>query len=466
LLRGKSLVLYELNEVPAKVLDYYVTMHPQSALARIVAHGTFVKTYATDSGVLSPWVTWPTVHRGVTNENHCISNFGQDLHDVDMEYPPIWDLLRRQGIRTGVFGSLHSYPPPIELDGYAFYVPDTFAAGPECFPTSLEVFQEFNLKMVDASARNVASGLPIKPAFELLRRAPGLGLRGATMFRLAKQLSSERINPMRKVRRRTSQVQLAFDFYYKQLNDSQPNYSSFFTNHVASSMHRYWPATFPADFKDSKLTDEWRRTYAREIDYTMNEADRQISRIVSFVRRHSGFVLVVVTSMGQAAADASEVIATQLQITDRSRFLQKLGVQPTQWSSRRAMLPRYVFHIPGDPSSVFRQKIASLTVNGEPISVTEHDNNVFVVKMGHVNLAEDQTELRLGEERISLEDMGLENASIQDETGSYAYHIPQGIMLLYDPAQERSSRTEIAMPTNEIAPMILRNFGLSVPRYM
>lgn len=466
MLHGKSLVVYELNEVPAKVLDYYVATHPQSALAGIVAHGTLVETYATDSGVLSPWITWPTVHRGVTNERHCIADFGQDLSEVDAEYPPIWQLLSRQGVRTGVFGSLHSYPLPNDLNGYAFYVPDTFAAGPECFPSDLQVFQEFNLRMVDASARNVAAGLPIKPAFELLYRAPELGLRGATMLRLAKQLSHERMKPIRKVRRRTSQVQLAFDLCYKQLEETKPDYSSFFTNHVASSMHRYWPATFPTDLRDSKLTEEWRRTYAHEIDYTMNEADRQISRLVSFVRRHSGFVLMVVTSMGQAAVDASEVVTTQLYITDQSRFLQKLGVPPTQWSSRRAMLPRYVFHVDGDAAGAFRENAARLTVNGEPVSVTEHESNVFVVKMGQVNLTDSQTDVRLGQERIDCRDMGLENVSIQDETGSYAYHIPQGVMLLYDPANERPGHAEMAMPTNEIAPMILRNFGRPVPAYM
>ena len=466
MLREKSLVVYELNEVPEKVLEYYVATHPESALAQIVAHGTFVKTYATDSGVLSPWITWPTVHRGVTNERHCIANFGQDLSEVDEEYPPIWNLLSRQGVRTGVFGSLHSYPLPKDLSGYTFCVPDTFAAGPECFPTDLQVFQEFNLRMVDASARNVAPGLPMGPAFELLRAAPGLGLRGATMLRLAKQLSYERVNPVRKVRRRTSQVQLAFDFYHKQLDETKPNYSSFFTNHVASSMHRYWPATFPADFEDPKLTEEWRRTYAQEIDYTMKEADRQIGRLVSFVRRHSGFVLMVVTSMGQEAVDASEVITTQLYITDLSRFLGRLGVQANQWSTRRAMLPRYVFRIDGEVSERFRQNIAGLTVNGQPVPVTGHDNNVFVVKMGHINLVESQIDVRLGDEHINHRDMGLENVSIQDETGCYAYHIPQGIMLLYDPATERPSRTEMAMPTNEIAPMILRNFDLPIPAYM
>src|SRR4029453_3467220 len=156
---GKKLIVYELNEVPRRVLDLHVAAQPGGALKRILDAGTYADTHAEDSGILSPWVTWPTVHRGVTNDRHCISEFGQDLSEVDREYPPIWRLLAGRGVRVGIFGSLHSYPPPGDPSGYEFYVPDTFAAGSETFPEALEAFQAFNLAMVAGSARNVNSSI-------------------------------------------------------------------------------------------------------------------------------------------------------------------------------------------------------------------------------------------------------------------------------------------------------------------
>jgi hypothetical protein len=260
-LPGKKLIVYELNEVPRRVLDLHVRAHPAGALSRIQARGVDADTHASDSGILSPWITWPTVHRGVSNERHCISDFGQDLSEVDREYPPIWRILASHGVRVGVFGSLHSYPLPGDLRGYDFYVPDTFAAGHETMPEELSAFQEFNLAMVDTSARNVDSSVAVKPAVRLLRRAPWIGIKPATLVRLAAQLANERIEPMRRVRRRTTQVQLAFDLFLKQLCDKKPDYATFFTNHVASSMHRYWPAVFPDDYHAKKLPDDWRRSF-------------------------------------------------------------------------------------------------------------------------------------------------------------------------------------------------------------
>ena len=67
---GKKVVFYELNEVPRKVLVDYTQANPRSALAQIYRHSAFYETVTADKGHLSPWITWPTLHRGVTNEKH------------------------------------------------------------------------------------------------------------------------------------------------------------------------------------------------------------------------------------------------------------------------------------------------------------------------------------------------------------------------------------------------------------
>jgi len=202
MISGKRVVFYELNEVPRRVLEDFTRRNPGSTLARLLGQGAFFETVAEDQGVLSPWITWPTLHRGVSNDKHCISDFGQDLAEVNGEYPSFTELLARAGVRVGVFGSLHSYPLPPGVEQYAFYVPDTFANGPECFPETLSSFQDFNLKMVDASGRNVSKSVLLGPAARFMAQAPGLGLRFDTVVRLAGQLLSERVNPARVGRRR------------------------------------------------------------------------------------------------------------------------------------------------------------------------------------------------------------------------------------------------------------------------
>lgn len=465
MINAKRVVFYELNEVPRRVLEDFTRLNPGSTLARLLKQGSFYETVAEDQGVLSPWITWPTLHRGITNEKHCISDFGQDLSEVNSEFPAFTELLVRAGVRVGVFGSLHSYPLPPNARQYAFYVPDTFANGPECFPETLSAFQDLNLKMVDASGRNVSRSVLLGPAARFMMHAPGLGLRFDTVMKLSGQLVSERINSARVGRRRTSQIQIAFDLFFRQLELNKPDLATFFTNHVASSMHRYWPAKFPQDYSETDLGDEWRRTYCREIDFTMLEADCQLSRLAAFVERNDGYLLMIASSMGQAAVDASQIIRSQLYIGNFEGFMTALGVADGQWSKHRAMLPRYIFKISTDALATFRQGVNSLTINGKPLQVAELGNNIFQLKLGHENLNDDATIVRLNGQQRGLSELGLVNMPIQDETGSYAYHVPHGILIAYDPA-ERQGQDRGTISTQDIAPSLLANFGVSRPGYM
>jgi hypothetical protein len=176
--------------------------------------------------------------------------------NCDREFPPIWQILASQGILTGVFGSLHSYPLPKCLDGYTFYVPDSFASSSECFPENLAIFQEFNLAMTRLSGRNVSQTIPKKATIDLLMNLANLGLTLSTILDILQQLILEKFKPWRKNRRRIYQTVLGFDLFFKQLEITKPDFATFFTNHVASSMHRYWAATFPGDYEKFGDSDD------------------------------------------------------------------------------------------------------------------------------------------------------------------------------------------------------------------
>ena len=59
-----KVIIYELNEVPRKLFEFYVEKNPKSAFAKIKKEGLIFNTYTNDQGELHPWSTWPTVHRG------------------------------------------------------------------------------------------------------------------------------------------------------------------------------------------------------------------------------------------------------------------------------------------------------------------------------------------------------------------------------------------------------------------
>ena len=76
---NNKLILYELNEVPVKLLNFYTTLKPNSNFNYLINSGKLKPTITNDIGELHPWSTWPTVHRGVNNNIHNIRFINQDL---------------------------------------------------------------------------------------------------------------------------------------------------------------------------------------------------------------------------------------------------------------------------------------------------------------------------------------------------------------------------------------------------
>jgi hypothetical protein len=75
----QPLVVYELNELPWRVIDWYVRRKPESALGRMLNQVKTLTTVTRDVVELHPWTTWPTLNRGVTNNVHNIRFINQSL---------------------------------------------------------------------------------------------------------------------------------------------------------------------------------------------------------------------------------------------------------------------------------------------------------------------------------------------------------------------------------------------------
>ena len=461
----RKIVLFEMNEVPFKILDQFIRWAPDSVMASRLPGCQQFGTLTQDVSPLTPWMTWPGVHRGVNDECHRITEFGQDLSEIDRAFPPLWEFLRRNGVRVGMFGSLHSYPMPTDLDGYDFYIPDTFAAGSECFPKKVSVFQEFNLSMARESARNVQRGVPWAKALQVLASAPELGLKMNTLASVAGQLLSERAEKWKVVRRRTFQSVLAFDIFMKQLERTKPGFTTFFTNHVASSMHRFWAASFPEEYDEMGFDDEWIRTYRQEIDWTMRMADKMFGRLVAFADRNPDFQIWVATSMGQAATKAEEV-ATQLYIRDLPKFMGVLGFEAQDWSLRPAMLPQHNVAVTPGLESKFREAMGGFAIDGKPVQFRQRESGFFSIDMGQTGVDESRHAATLHGRKMSFDSLGLHNQEIQDKSGSSAYHIPEGCLFIYDPKDRAVKKDRPVMGNLEIAPTIIRNFGIRPPDYM
>lgn len=429
---AQPLVFYELNEVPWRVVDWYVARRPNSAFARLLQGASTFTTVTRDEGELHPWTTWPSLHRGAYNTAHGIKFINQDL-SAAAAYPPIWESAVEAGLTVGVFGSLQSYPLPVKVErDYAFYVPDTFAPRDDSFPASCVPFQRFNLRQTKqdgAQAQNVRLGGSV--AADVLGMLRG-GLRLRTLLRLVGHIARERINPLFRSRRSVMQAPVAFDFYHALLQAKQPKFSTFFTNHVAGMMHRYWRQSFPEDFPAAiaEPADEFHET---SIEFAMDIADEQIAKLMDYVSARIG-ILAIASSMGQEAIDRG-TYSGEWRITDCEKFVRAAG-WTLPYENVLAMQPDFNFILTDEAQAhAFAAHMLCLTDSAGASIWKRAQVTATTVNMG---LSPSLTALEEGyvtvtstagaARRVSVENMGIERLQRDPGTG---YHQPQGTLFFW-----------------------------------
>ncbi len=462
----RKIILFEANEIPVRIFDDFISSNNNSTLAKIIPQSKQYITVSKDKSELSPWITWPTLHRGVNDEEHRIFDFGQNLSAVDKSFPPIWDILVKEDIPVGVFGPLHSSPLPQNHDKYKFFVPDTFAKSSECFPSNIEIFQKFNLSMARKSSYNVSKSIDIANLYNLIKNIYSLGIRGKTILSILNQLIDEIVFDWKKNRRRTYQPVLAFDIYLKLLKNTKPHFTNFFTNHVASSMHRFWAAKYPNDYNNFDLEPDWVDKYKFEIDFSMVWLDKMINDLVNYVNKNDEYVLIISTSMGQDSTTAKK-IKSQLQLRNPELFFKFLGLEFSDWHNEPAMDPQYNVKIKSDKISIISNSLENFYINEQPLSFVQDSKGFFSLNFGHSDIDSEKDFASINGERILLKNIGLKSVTPDIGIGNSAYHIPEGSLFIYDSKANNSMiNNRLKIDTRELAPAILKNFDVKVPSYM
>ena len=462
----RKLVLYELNEVPWRVVDLYVAERPESNLAGLLEAGLSQTSVNLDPVPLQPWRTWPTFHTSTYTDEHNSFELGQD--PATFRGTTMWDAVEGAGLAVGLFGALQTWPAR-EFSHGGFYVPDTFSRTADTFPTQLRSFQQFNITMTrentfsshaDPSPRQL-----LTTGLDLLRQ----GLTPSSVSSLALQLVRERRDGRYRGQRSTMQVLPSFDLYWRLHVQHQPHLSVFFTNHVAGMMHRYWGDWVP-DYAASEhyVPDP---VFRRFVPTAMDMADQQLGRIRRYVDSNPGTVLVVAGSMGQGPIPYRHLDRTFV-LEAPDRLLDQLGLGSAE--PGLAMYPRislaFASHSEAESSvdvigsvegdgcgPMFRD----FTVSGRTVS--------FEINFDRPDARDDEKLSFVHRDgvRVSLEpgDLGI---AVRSRTGggNTAYHIPEGILLSYG-AGIAPDRGRSQVDILDVAPSLLANvLGVQPPASM
>lgn len=452
----RSVILYELNEVPWRVVDLYTAERPGSNLSALVASGLSLTTENHDPVPLQPWRTWPTFHTSMYTEDHNSFDLGQD--PSTFRGTPLWDAVEAAGLPVGLFGPLQSWPSRVFAHG-GFFVPDTFSRTPETFPDDLRRFQQFNITMTrdnTFSSDADPGGLEmVSTGLDLLRR----GLTLSSVLTLGSQLVKERRDRRYRGRRSIMQVLPSFDLYWRLHLRTQPRLSIFFTNHVAGMMHRYWGDWFAEYAESENYTPD--PVFRRFVRTAMDVSDRQLGRIKKYVDANPGTVLVVAASMGQGPIPYRHLGQTFV-LDAPDRLMKELALGTVDVGL--AMYPRISLAFGSEDEA--RASIAPLrSVEGEACGPVFRKLNVngrtvsFEINFDEIGAgAEEQVSFvpaRGAHRTATPEALGL---ALRARTGggNTAYHIPEGMLLAYGEGMPASG-DRAPVDILDVTPSLLAN---------
>jgi hypothetical protein len=447
----------EINEIPWRILNHYRDRYPH--IREFFASAKELTTATVDEGELSPWVTWPTIHRGLPNTQHRSLNLGQD--PTTFRGTPIWDEYLARGYSVGLFGSMQSWPARDPGPG-GFWVPDTFAHDERTIPSHIEPLQRFNLDQVAHNGR-VVVGSRLKPALQprffmsLLRS----GVKGKTLLRVARQLADERRDSNLRARRPIFQTVLFWDvFKHLYRPRDPPAFSTFFTNHVAGVMHRYWHHLFPGDYPPDAQPKE--RIHHETIDFAMSVLDDILSNALDWMRSNPNLSVVFATSMGQGPVHRLAHHGHEAVVRDTAKLLLAVGIGREQFQPLLAMAPQIAVETRDAATRARAKELleAIQAASGERLFKVQAIGNSLSITLVTPSLDDCVAQRALlpdGSMR-PFEELGIH---VWETDAGSAYHIPEGILAINGPLQDRFPDSDEPIPADQVKGLLMQAAGLA-----
>lgn len=342
-------------------------------------------------------------------------------------------------------------------------MPDTFSPAPNANPKELSIFQEFNLSLTNEN-KAISRKIKKKDVIKFISLITKGIISKRSALRAMKHIIKEKINVKYKAERSLIQNVLSFNIYLKYLYKYKPSFSTYFTNHVAGMMHRYWKNLFPNDFGLNK--NEIDSFYSKSIFKAMDLADKNLLKLIKFSDEHN-YNLLVISSMGQEAIERGEYIP-ELVIRDFQKLINAIDLDPKNYKLLPAMQPDYCFETKNKKSmKKLRENIKFLTDNdGNQFLVERYQPVSLKINLSLKNPHSISTSkvCKFGKISYKINDIGFELINRDIGTG---YHIPEGILFWYgDKSESIKKYNKEKIDICRISPTILKIYGIKIPSYM
>jgi hypothetical protein len=402
------------------------------------------------------------VYTGRPQEEHGVRFLEQPPETVTG--PRVVDLAVEAGRTVGIYGSIMSWPPRVDARG--FWVPGTFAPGPETVPPELRPIQELNLSQTRGHTplgSGSRRGGMVRLGLQLMK----FGLRPTTVATIAAHLVRSRIWRHRRWEKVSLQPLVNLDFFERLYRRYRCDFATFHTNHVAHYMHRYWRAMDPAPFLTKPSAEEVRK-FGSAVEYGYRVADRVLQRLWKLVDADT--VAILASGLGQQPYVTDEFPEGRqvVRIRDIHQLVEICGITG-RCSPLSMMAPQWNLKIHDPDCRARAERVLRSAWVGTPETPlfafeTVGDTiclNIFTKRLKGIGSDSSCVFPDGGDRRIPFGRF----CAVEDATPKEGIHDPVGLIILRGAGVRRGA--QLGECTNlDLAPTMLHLLGLPIPAHM
>jgi predicted AlkP superfamily phosphohydrolase/phosphomutase len=288
------------------------------------------------------------------------------------------------------------------------------------------------------------------------------GVKPGTLLGVAREILAESINPTLKWRRACLQPIINFDVFERLYKRSEPHFATFFTNHVAYYLHRYWRAYFPDQFQEVQEAEA--KNYGQTIPHSLRVSDHLIGRTLSLIDDDT--VLVVASALGQGPVPNPTNETQQNVLMSLDLLVKILGYDEMVRISGSMSIEHVLVCDDSNVRDQIVQKLSEIRlagVTGERIfNVIVRNDTVCVSFTGQYQ------DLSCGifspsiDQLMTPQALNIQRYDVQPETGD---HTADGILIMAGPGISKGvSIGEFYL--RDVAPTILHLLDVEKPEQM
>jgi hypothetical protein len=311
----RKLIFIELNEINFDIAAQYVARGDFPSLKKLL-DGPSIRTRAEDSyEKLEPWIQWPSVHCGMTADEHGIFRLGDIVHST---VPQFFEKVEAMGIPVGVVSAMNAAN---RLQRPLYFIPDPWTKTPtDGSRWSRTLLAAVSQAVNDNAQHKVTPRSAIDLLLGLVRFARPKHY--ATYLRLA---LSSRNAPWRKA---LFLDLFLHDIHLKLYKARRPGFSTLFLNAGAHIQHHYFFNAKVLPKSDSLRNPSW---YVRDSVDPIAEMLGIYDLVIQDYLEVEDAEIVIATGLSQRPYDR---VKYYYRLRDHGKFMEEIGLH------HRAVHPR------------------------------------------------------------------------------------------------------------------------------